>query len=43
MTISVFDFYMYADLFLIIGIILFVVIVGVVDLINFSRGSLRVL
>ena len=34
---------MYADLFLIIGIMLFVVIVGVVDLINFSRGSLRVL
>lgn len=42
-TIRIFDFYMYADLFLIIGIMLFVVIVGVVDLINFSRGSLRVL
>ena len=41
-SIGIYEFYAFLGVLLIIGILLFIVILRVVELIDFSRGSLRV-
>ena len=41
-VISIYEFYYFFGLLLIVGVLLFIVILRVVELIDFSRGTLRV-